>query len=177
MRKPWSDSPLPVMGVVLDYVSQDILRRWTKDLGIANFSYHVPGVNALRLWPTAVVHARAGKCLRPDGMAQNWFRGQSNYCLVSTETFDDGRERDPSGYLSTKSARGFAGASAYPMEYFERALLQILSGEGEDSVPFRVNLDAAQYGTVPPSEAPLRLQTGRGIRTFFAMSIIPKRTP
>ena len=48
-------------GVVLDYVSQEILRRWTKDLGVANFSYYVPRFEALRFWPTAEVQDSDGE--------------------------------------------------------------------------------------------------------------------
>jgi hypothetical protein len=40
-------------GVKLDYISLEILRRWTRFLGVANFSYYVPGPSALRLWSTA----------------------------------------------------------------------------------------------------------------------------
>ena len=36
-------------GVSLDYISQEILRRWTRVLGVASFSYHVPGPTALRI--------------------------------------------------------------------------------------------------------------------------------
>ena len=39
----------------LDYISMEILRRWTRTLGLANFSYHAPGGYALRFWPTAHV--------------------------------------------------------------------------------------------------------------------------
>ena len=39
-------------GLPLDYISHEILRRWTKDLGVANFSYHVPAAPALRRPPS-----------------------------------------------------------------------------------------------------------------------------
>lgn len=40
-------------GVKLDYISLEILRRRTRVLGVANFSYYVPGPPTLRLWATA----------------------------------------------------------------------------------------------------------------------------
>ena len=40
-------------GAPLDYISMEILRRWTRTLGLASFSYHAPGEYALRFWPTA----------------------------------------------------------------------------------------------------------------------------
>ena len=164
-------------GVVLDYVSQEILRRWTKDLGIANFSYHVPGVNALRLWPTAVVHASGGKV---SATRRNGPELVQRAIELLPSIYGDLRRREGTRSLWVPIHQVRAGVCwnlGIPDGVFERALLQILSGECEDSAPFRVNLDAAQYGTVPPSEAPFRLQTGRGLRTFFAMSLIPKRTP
>ena len=62
-----------------------------------------------------------------------------------------------------------------PDGVFEDALIQVLSGDIDSGIPFRINLDPAQFGTVPPSELPLRLQTRRGIQTYYAMSLVPKR--
>ena len=42
-------------GTPIDYISMEILRRWTRTLALVNFSYHAPGPQALRLWPTATV--------------------------------------------------------------------------------------------------------------------------
>jgi hypothetical protein len=42
-------------GVKMDYITLEIIRRWTKHLGVANFSYHVPAAPALRLWATATL--------------------------------------------------------------------------------------------------------------------------
>ena len=164
-------------GVALDYVSQEILRRWTKDLGIANFSYHVPGFNALRLWPTAVVHMSGGKvsATRRSGpeLVQRAIELLPNI-------YGDLRRKEGTRSLWVPIHQVRAGVCwslGIPDGVFERALLQILAGEGENTAPFRVNLDPAQFGIVPPSEPPLRLQTGRGLRTFFAMSLIPRQRP
>ena len=88
------------------------------------------------------------------------------------------REGTPSLWVPIHQVRaGVCWSLGIPDGVFERALLQILSGECEASAPFRINLDSARYGSVPPSETPFRLQTGRGLRTFFAMSLLPKRQP
>ena len=42
----------------LDYISMELLRRWCRTLGVANFSYYAPGPHALRLWATAAVSGR-----------------------------------------------------------------------------------------------------------------------
>lgn len=43
-------------GCPMDYISHELLRRWTRFLGLANFSYYAPGPPALRLWATGRVH-------------------------------------------------------------------------------------------------------------------------
>ena len=55
-RRPLVKHAFARCDVALDYISQEVLRRWTKYLGVANFSYHVPRHNALRLWSTASIH-------------------------------------------------------------------------------------------------------------------------
>ena len=48
-------------GTPIDYISMEILRRWTRTLALVNFSYHAPGPQALRLWPTATVAFQDGR--------------------------------------------------------------------------------------------------------------------
>src|SRR5690606_8890359 len=45
-------------GCRLDYLSMELLRRWTRFLGVANFSYYAPGPYALRFWATGTVTGR-----------------------------------------------------------------------------------------------------------------------
>ncbi len=47
-------------GLTLGYISHEIIRRWTQVLGVANFSYHVPG----RPSPTALVQRPDRGCRR-----------------------------------------------------------------------------------------------------------------
>ena len=136
-------------GLDIDFISHQIVRRWTKVLGVANFSYHVPRFNALRLWSTAVI-----------------------------EEYEEVRRRDRTGSLWVPIYRVRAGTcwNLKTIEVvFDTALHRILTRDSDPDIPFGINLDKAQYGSVPPSEAPLRMQTRRGTQTYYAMSLVPKR--
>ena len=162
-------------GVVLDYVSHEILRRWTKDLGVANFSYYVPRFEALRFWPTAEVQDSDGKIAVTRRVGSEMVQ-RAIELLPAVYGEIRGLEGTRSSWVPIHEVRaGVCWNLSTTDGVFERALTLVLSRESESSIPFRINLDLAQYGTVPPSEAPLRLPTRRGIQTYFAMSLIPKR--
>ena len=161
--------------IALDYISHEVLRRWTKYLGVANFSYHVPRHNALRLWSTASIH-ETGVCV-----AVNRY--------VGPEMAQKAVEQLPAAYgeVRRRNQRSTLWVPIHevraslcwrlrvPDGVFEDALIQVLTGDSSCDIPFRINLDSAQFGTVPPSELPLRLQTRRGIQTYYVMSLVPKR--
>ena len=68
-------------GVAIDYISHQIVRRWTKELGVANYSYHVPPVERAPL----VVHGLNRRIRGP-------------LCGRTTHRTSDYRERDrPAG--------------------------------------------------------------------------------
>ena len=162
-------------GLSLDYISQEILRRWTKVLGVASFSYHVPGPTSLRIWPTAtldlkgeVIHAR-----RRTGTEQ-----VARVLATLRGAYDEVRRDNPSGSLWVPIYRVRA-ATCYrlliPDTVFDRALIQLLGNDLDLDVPFGVNIDLAQYGNVPPTELPLQVETSRGIRNYYSMSLVPRR--
>ena len=161
--------------VALDYISQEVLRRWTKYLGVANFSYHVPRHNALRLWSTASIHESdegiaVNRCIGPEMVQKAMEQMPAAYGEVRR------RDRSSSLWVPIHQVRaGVCWSLRVPDGVFEDALIQVLSGDSDSGIPFRINLDPAQFGTVPPSELPLRLQTRRGIQTYYAMSLVPKR--
>ena len=162
-------------GISLDYISHQILRRWTKVLGVANYSYHVPGQNALRLWCTTEIDEAGGQILvnRHVGPA---IIQRAVEQLPSI--YQEVRRQDPTGSLWVpiyKVRAGICWKLKAPESVFDRALYEVLVGDTSDEIPFGVNLDKVQYGTVPPSELPLRLNTRRGTQTFYAMSLVPKR--
>ncbi len=163
-------------GTTLDYISQEILRRWTRFLGIASFSYHVPGPTALRLWPTATLH------VSDDGTIRAERRTGSNQITRVVDAlraaYDDVRKDNPSRSLWVPIYRVRAAAChrlLVPDTVFDRALITLLGNDPDVHVPFGVNIDPAQYGNVPPTELPLRVETSRGVRHYHSMSLVPRR--
>ena len=162
-------------GVSIDYISHQILRRWAKVLGVANYSYHVPGWSALRLWSTAVIDESGDQMLA---------RRRTGAAMVQSaieqlpSVYGEVRRQDPAGSLWLPIYRVRAGICwklKAPEAVFDKALYQVLASDAGNDIDFGVNLDKAQYGNVPPSELPMRLNTKRGIQTYYAMSLVPKR--
>ena len=162
-------------GISLDYISQEVLRRWTKVLGVASFSYHVPGPTALRIWPTAALD------LKGDTVSARRRTGSEQVAQVVTtlrEAYDQVRKDDPSRSLWVPIYRVRAAACyrlLIPDAVFDRALIELLQGDREVDVPYGVNIDPAQYGNVPPTELPLRVETSGGVRNYYSMSLVPRR--
>ena len=162
-------------GVTLDYISQEILRRWTKVLGVASFSYHVPGATALRIWPTADLDL--------DGDTVSARRRTGNEHVgrvveILREAYERVRIDDPSKSLWVPIYRVRAAAChrlLIPDAVFDRALINALQGDLGPDVPYGVNIDPVQYGNVPPTELPLRVETPRGLRNYYSMSLVPLR--
>ena len=162
-------------GLSLDYISQEILRRWTKVLGVASFSYHVPGPMALRIWPTAtldvtgdVIHTR-----RRTGTEQ-----VARVVATLREAYGEVRKDNPSRSLWVPIYRVRAAACyrlLIPDTVFDRALIKLLRNDLDLDIPFGVNIDPAQYGNVPPTELPLQVETSRGVRNYYSMSLVPRR--
>lgn len=163
-------------GAPIDYISHEILRRWTRFLGLANFSYHVPeSPQGLRLWPTADweridapfrVARRAG----PDWRDRVLTRLPAAYDLV--------RKEDAAGSLWVPIYKVRAAVCFQLQlqdEEFDRALIDMGRGERGGNLTYRPNLDPAQYGSVPPSERPLIVPTRDGRRTYYSISLVPRR--
>ena len=162
-------------GISLDYISQEILRRWTKVLGVTSFSYHVPGPTALRIWPTATLEVKGGTVLarRRTGSDQI-----ARVIATLREAYDEVRKDDPSRSLWVPIYRVRAAAChrlLIPDALFDRALIGLLKGDLDVDFPYGVNIDPAQYGNVPPTEIPLRVETSRGVRNYYSMSLVPRR--
>ena len=159
----------------LDYISQEILRRWTKVLGVANFSYHVPGLLALRIWPTAKLDVMG------DGIHARRRTGSEQAVRVIRMlhgAYDEVRKDNPSRSLWVPIYRVRAAVCyrlLIPDTVFDRALIKLLRNDLNVDVPFGVNIDPAQYGSVPPTELPLQVETSHGIRSYYSMSLVPRR--
>ena len=162
-------------GLSLDYISQEILRRWTKVLGVASFSYHVPGSSALRMWPTATFDVRGDliHIRRRTGTKQ-----VARVVATLREAYEEVRKDNPSRSLWVPIYRVRAAACyrlLIPDTVFDRALIRLLRNDPDLDVPFGVNIDPAQYGNVPPTELPLQVETSRGVRNYYSMSLVPRR--
>ena len=162
-------------GVAVDYISQEILRRWTKELGVSNFSYHVPEFNALRLWTTAEMSESGDRITATRRIGPAIVRSAIGWL---PDAYEEVRRQDRTRSLWVPIYRVRASVCwrlRITDSVFDRALYQVLAGDSNSDIPFGVNVDVAQYGNVPPSELPLRLPTKRGLQTYYAMSLVPKR--
>ena len=162
-------------GMSIDYISQEILRRWTKELGVSNFSYHVSGANALRLWSTAEIGESNGRITASRRAGAAIVQSAIEQLPIA---YEEARRQDRTHSLWVPIYRVRANVCwnlKTTDSVFDRALYQVLSGDFANDIPFGINLEAAQYGNVPPSELPLRLPTRRGLRTYYAMSLVPRR--
>ena len=162
-------------GVSIDYISQEILRRWTKELGVASFSYHVAGANALRLWSTADMGESSGRITAARRAGPEIVQSAIEQL---PSAYEQARRQDQTRSLWVPIYRVRANVCwnlKTTDSVFDRALYQVLAGDLNEDIPFGINLDVAQYGNVPPSELPLRLPTRRGLRTYYAMSLVPRR--
>jgi hypothetical protein len=162
-------------GVQLDYISQQILRRWTKFLSVANFSYHVPAPSALRYWSTSDIKITPQGGLSFERRVGTRYREAVTHALANG--FDAARREDPGTLWVPIHVVRAAVCWELKLrdEEFDAALQGLLEGKhGAQDLTFGVNVDPAMYGNVPPSESPLRLATNRGERVYYSMSLVPK---
>lgn len=161
-------------GLALDYISHEILRRWTKELGIANFSYHVPGPPALRLWPTASLSLE-GETLQISRHGGPELRNRVLDLLA--EAYERARRVDPQRSMFVPIYRVRADICwklRISDAVFDRALTEFIKGGAQTNLPFRINLDPAQYGSLPPTELPLRIPHAGRINSYYCLSLVPQ---
>ena len=164
-------------GIPIDYISHEILRRWTRFLGLANFSYYVPDPPAgLRLWPTADIQIDGDHIDVARRTGPSW---RDRILIRLPEAYEQVRREDPTRSLWVPIYRVRAAVCCRLQvqdEEFDRALIDLGRGERGQDLPYRINLDPAQYGNVPPSERPLAVPTRDGSRTYYSISLVPNRT-
>ncbi len=175
-------------GVPLDYITHEVLRRWMRTLGLANFSYYVPGIDALRLWPTAEIGDRDLR-LWPtaeigDGEQPLMIRRRvgeeyrDQAVAILGDAYEQVRrsDRTVSSWVPIYRVRAAVCWRLYVSDaLFDRAFVEFLRRERGVDAPFSANVDPAQYGNVPPSERGLQVQTKRGLQTYYSMSLIPHK--
>jgi hypothetical protein len=161
-------------GTPIDYISMEILRRWCRTLGVANFSYHAPGPYALRLWPTAELEVTANGLAITRRVGDSW---REQVIVELKEAYDAVRRAEPTGSLWVPIFRVRAAVCwklRIPDSEFDSAVLELLRNERGPGLPYGVNLDQASYGSIPPSERPLVVAAPTGIRIFKSMSLVPR---
>ena len=154
-------------GLKLDYISLEILRRWTRDLGVANFSYYVPGPTALRLWATAEFDVDVDRHLRGVRRRSIAEYGEAIIDFLP-QAFDQARRLEPDStwvpiYRIRAAIAMKLGVSDATVD---RALQQFVDGTLRPDAPFRINLESAEIGSTPPTERPLRITDNRTNRTL-----------
>ncbi len=160
-------------GCPLDYISMELLRRWSRFLGVGNFSYYAPGPYALRLWGTGTVHGSGSEVtitrrLGPDVRRQ-----------VLSTLLEAWQERRASPAASMYApVWELRAAVCWRLRIadteWDKAISELLHGDHEDQ-PYRVHLDQASLGPAPASTRPLVLPSSAGLRIFNVMTIIPNK--
>ena len=161
-------------GAPLDYISMEILRRWTRTLGLASFSYHAPGEYALRFWPTAELK-QSDDDLQIDRRVGGPWRDQVIAKL--RVAYERVRRLDRSGspWVPIYRVRAAVCSELQVSDSeFDIALLEFLRKERGDGLPYGVNLDQASYGSIPPSERPLVVSTPSATRVFKSITLVPQ---
>jgi len=161
----------------LDYISLEILRRWTKTLGVAGFSYHVPGPPALRLWPTAEITS-------PPQLTISRRTGEQWTAAVLRQlpdAYERARQQQrDSSFVPVHLVRAAVCSSlGLNDNVFDTAIRQCLALGVESDLPYRLNLDRAQFGALPPSERPLLVPDRQNrMRAYSVMTLVnrPERT-
>lgn len=164
-------------GCEIDYISHEILRRWGLTLGITNFSYHVAGSSALRIWPTATI-SDMGASVRVERPVSD--ETVPRVIEALPDAFDAARQGDAAMamYVPVYVLRAtVCWRLRLPDAQFDRAMREFVQDDDRWShVPFQLQLDPVGYGSVPPTERPLRLPTKTGAeQRFLSLSLVPRR--
>jgi hypothetical protein len=161
-------------GCAIDYVSMEIARRWSRWLGLASFTYHAPGPNALRFWSTANVALENGT-MRVERRAGGVWRDQA---LEGLHEYCQEARRKGTTYVPVWEVRA---AVCWKLrivdDEFDRAVTDMIAGRRGQQLPWRVHLDQVSIGSIPSSAAPFVLTTSAaGTRNYNVMAVVPKPT-
>jgi len=161
-------------GTKLDYISMELLRRWSRFLGVANYSYYAPGPYALRLWATGTVTGSGGNVTISRQIGAE-IRRKALQTL-----FEVWQERRTSASAAMYApVWELRAAVCWRLRIadseWDKAIKELLHGDHDD-LPYRVHLDQASLGPVPASTSPLVLPSSSGHRRIFnVMTIIPSK--
>jgi hypothetical protein len=162
-------------GCRIDYTSMELLRRWTRFLGVANFSYYAPGPFALRLWATGKVVGRGLSATAFRNVGADVRRHALERLL---QAWQERRSSAAAGmYLPIWELRAaVCWQQRISDDEFDRAIAEAINGLHAD-LGFRIHLDQASARATPGSTHPLVLPTDTGIRRVFnVVTLVPIST-
>lgn len=162
-------------GCPVDYTSMELLRRWMRFLGVANFSYYAPGPYALRLWATARVTG-SGPAVSIVRRVGGEVRRQALDVLL--RAWQDRRSAAPNEMYAPiwELRAAVCWQHRIADDEFDKAIAEAVSGVYPD-LGFRIHLDQASVRATPGSTRPLILPTELGMRRVFnIVTIVPHRT-
>ncbi|MFG2617837.1 hypothetical protein ACGFXC_09415 [Streptomyces sp. NPDC048507] len=159
-------------GCRLDYISHELLRRWTRFLGLANFSYYAPGPPALRFWATAEVAGQGADVAIRRTVGPLARRAALDALLHVWRE----QQVDASGdmYLPIWRVRAaVCWRQRISDDEFDAALVEALAGK-HAGLGLRLHLDQASNGATPASTRPLVISTQGGMpRVFNVIRVVP----
>jgi hypothetical protein len=163
-------------GLTLDYISHEIIRRWTKSLAVANFSYHVPAAPALRLWATADFKEDETRDL--SAVRRRGAREYADRVLNELPAaYELTRRRSPGNpWVPIYQVRATVCSKlGLGDRVFDHAVIDYLAASRGNDAAFTINLDPAEYGSTPPTERPLEVPDRSGrTRVFRVMTLVPR---
>lgn len=162
-------------GCPMDYISHELLRRWTRFLGLANFSYYAPGPPALRLWATGRVEGSGSRAAFRRSVGHD-VRSSVLRSLPQIWSTPDGHLDDASYHPVWRVRAAVCWKLRISDDEFDAAIDAAYRGEFPD-LGYRVHLDEAIQLRTPGSVRPLVLRSGSGHdRVFHVMSLFGTRS-
>jgi len=159
-------------GCPIDYVSLEIARRWGRWLGLASYTYHVPGPYALRFWGTAQLQLADGAVTIKRRAGGQW----RDKALTELHDYCQQARAAGTTYVPIWVVRA---AVCWKLrivdDEFDRAVLDMIAGRRGHDLPWRAHLDQVSVGSIPSSASPFTLTTAAaGTRTYNVITVVPK---
>jgi hypothetical protein len=161
-------------GCALDYISIEIARRWSRWLGLASFTYYVPGNYAVRFWSAAEMQLSGGRAKIERRAGGDW----RLRALDELHEYCQQARASGTTYVPIWEARA---AVCWKLrivdDEFDRAVMDMITGRRGQDLPWRVHLDQVSVGQVPSSAFPFTLTTASGgTRNYNVITVVPKPT-
>jgi hypothetical protein len=159
-------------GCAIDYTTMEIARRWSRWLGLASFTYYLPGPYALRFWGTAHIDINDDAMTIQRRVGGEW----RDRALAALHEHCQKARATGTTYVPVWEVRA---AVCWKLrivdDEFDRSVTDMIAGRRGDELPWRIHLDQVSVGSVPSSAAPFVLTTSAGgTRAYNVMTVIPK---